>query len=781
MKKIFLFALVLLLGPAYSFAQEKVVYHPAEVSKAIYFDVSPPLRDMPVSELTKGDNSWKDGIVKNQPNPFRNKAGNPAEPDPIRQTYFGSKNADTTIQNFEGNSNTQGYLPPDTYGEVGMDHYFQVVNCHYAVYTKTGTKLLQANNSSVWQGLPNNSNDGDATINYDEVNDRWVFSQFSLPSFPNGPFFQMVAVSVTNDPTGSWYRYQFQFTSMPDYPKLAIWPDGIYMSANRFSAGSTTYQGTYAVAFEYAKMITGDPSAQMVTFTLPSSNEAYCVLPSDCDGPYPPAGTPNYFTYLNDQPDRLGIYEFSVDWVTPSNSTYTLVSQLPVQPFNGSLSGVTQKGSSVKLDDHAGRLMYRLQFRKFTGHWSMVANATVNVGSGQAGIRWFELRSTGTTWSIYQQGTYAPDVHNRWMGSIAMDDLGNIALGYSIASTDIYPSIRYTGRMDGDVLGEMTIDESGIANGGGAQTDGSARWGDYSGMSVDPAEQGKFWYTQEYMQNQSAIGWKTRIASFSFSNILTVSTTATPPSICLGESSQLEAEVTGGSGTYTYSWTSIPAGFTSTSPNPVVSPTVTTQYVCAVDDGIESKTDTCSVEVHAEPTAFAGKDTSYAFTLTLVPVTGQATDYESVKWTTAGDGYFNMDSLLNSLYYTGWQDRAAGEVTLTLTAYPIPTCATPASDDIVITFSPSVGIPDPITGPFGITLSPNPTRGNLNLMIRNLSENYADITISDIQGKSVYSGRMDGPGKDLVKKIDLNGFSKGIYFVKVKTESSVKTEKLILQ
>jgi hypothetical protein len=140
-----------------------------------------------------------------------------------------------------------------------------------------------------------------------------------------------------------------------------------------------------------------------------------------------------------------------------------------------------------------------------------------------------------------------------------------------------------------------------------------------------------------------------------------------------------------------------------------------------------------------------------------------------------------MDSLLNSLYYTGWQDRAAGEVTLTLTAYPIPTCATPASDDIVITFSPSVGIPDPITGPFGITLSPNPTRGNLNLMIRNLSENYADITISDIQGKSVYSGRMDGPGKDLVKKIDLNGFSKGIYFVKVKTESSVKTEKLILQ
>jgi hypothetical protein len=733
--------------------------------------------------------TWKDGVVKNFLHPIRpgeNPVNNPFETDPIRQSNFGMTYLDTTIQNFDGLSGDGSLCPPDTYGEVGASHFYDVVNCKYAIYDKTGVKIFgPASNSSVWSGMPNNSNDGDATVNYDEVNDRWVFSQFSLPTFPNGPFYQMIAVSQTPDPTGSWYRYQFQFASMGDYPKLAIWPDGIYMSQNRFSSGSTSYQGTAAVAFEYAKMLTGDAGAQMVLFTLPSSNPAYCLLPADCDGEYPPAGTPEYFAYIHDSPDQVVIYEFHTDWTTPANSTYTQVSTIPISSFNGSISGIPQKGTSVMLDDLSGRLMYRLPFRKFTDHWSMVCNATVNVGSGLAGIRWMELRSTGTTWSLYQEGTYSPDGNCRWMGSIAMDNVGNMALGYSVSSSTLFPSIRYTGRLDGDPLGTMTLGEMGIMNGGGSQTNtwsGSpSRWGDYSGMTVDPSENGKFWYTQEYYQTTSQANWKTRIGSFSFANIFQVHSSATPPNICLGGSSQLDAGATGGSGTYTYSWTSIPAGFTSTIPDPVVNPTLTTQYVCAVNDGTQTKRDTTQVEVHPEPTSFAGDDANYSITLTLFPVAGVATDYDSVKWTTQGDGYFNIDTIPNSLYYTGWQERMAGTFTLTFTVYPIPPCASPASDDITVTFSPSVAIEDNLQAAFSISLYPNPAQNSCMLTIRNLQDQQADVTLTDMAGRQVWSDVVTGPQKSMGKRIDLSKTAKGVYFIKVKTDSGTKTQKLIVQ
>jgi hypothetical protein len=372
--------------------------------------------------------------------------------------------------------------------------------------------------------MPNNSNDGDAVVLYDEAADRWLFSQFSLPNFPNGPFFQMVAVSQTSDPTGAWYRYQFSFTDMPDYPKLAVWPDGYYMSCNRFSSGSTNYMGTGAAALNRTKMLTGDPTANMVYFTLPSSNEAYSLLPSDCDGSFPATGTPNYFTYMNDGPDRLGIYAFHVDWNNTASSTYTQHAMLTVNAFSSSLnSGIPQKNTTVKLSAMSDRLMYRLQFRTFDDHWSMVTSHAVNAGSNVAGMRWYELRKEGTNpWTIYQQGTYAPaGGHSRWMGSVAMDSSGNMALGYSISSTTKFPSIYYTGRMATDPLGEMTITEGVIKEGLGSQTNtwsgNPSRWGDYSAMSVDPSEPSKFWYTQEYYQTTNQSNWKTRIGSFTLS------------------------------------------------------------------------------------------------------------------------------------------------------------------------------------------------------------------------------------------------------------------------
>jgi PKD repeat protein len=498
-------------------------YKPSLVAQPIYFDISPPLRDMALSPPRKVDHTWKDGVVKNFFDVRKDrkkeifKAG---YIDPVIQDFAGMAPLDTTLQNFDGNANASGAVPPDTHGDVGPNHYFQVVNLSYAIYNKSGTILLgPALNSTIFSGLPNNVNDGDAVVLYDEQADRWLFSQFSLPSYPNGPFYQMIAVSQTPDPTGSWYRWEYSFTDMPDYPKFGVWPDGYYMSCNRFTAGAGNWNGIGAVAYNRTAMLAGNASPQMVMFTLSASNEAYSILPADCDGPFPPSGTPNYFMYMYDaSPYHLGIYEFHVDWVTAANSTFSNYQGLTVNTFNSTLAGIPQPGTTTQLDPITDRLMYRLQYRKFSDHASMVCNHTVNAGSSVAGIRWYELRKTTGSWSVYQQATYSPNSTGRWMGSIAMDTSGNIAMGYSVSSSSVYPSIRYTGRLSADGLNQMTFTEKGIINGGGSQTgtwSGRSRWGDYSALSTDPSQPGKFWYTQEYYSSTSTSGWKTRIASFS--------------------------------------------------------------------------------------------------------------------------------------------------------------------------------------------------------------------------------------------------------------------------
>src|SRR5512138_3292380 len=257
MKKLQL--IIFLLAGISAHAQSQL-FTPAEVQKAIYFDVSPPLREMAKISDFKADASWKDGIVRNN---FNNRHAEgqglpmPGYIDPYLQDYFGQTLTDTTVQNFDG-LNAGSYIPPDTDGDIGPEHYFQVVNASYAIYNKSGSKLLgPLPSSSVWNGMPNNSNDGDAVVLYDENANRWLFTQFSLPNYPNGPFYQMIAVSQTPDPTGSWYRYEFSFTTMPDYPKFGIWPDGYYMSSNRFTSGTGQWAGVAAIAFDRTAMLAG--------------------------------------------------------------------------------------------------------------------------------------------------------------------------------------------------------------------------------------------------------------------------------------------------------------------------------------------------------------------------------------------------------------------------------------------------------------------------------------------------------------------------------------------
>jgi hypothetical protein len=497
-------------------AQSQVISNPT-VSQPIKMGISQPMRDLPLNSGKIIEN-WKDGIIPLR-TPFDMEVQD-IEKDGSLKDFKGPFGATNISQNFDG-VGAGGYAPPDPSGDVGPNHYVQMVNVQTQIWDKNGTSLAGPfNNSNFWAGLPgpwSSSNDGDPIVLYDEIADRWMVSQFALPNYPNGPFYILIAVSTTPDPTGAYYQYAYSYPDFPDYPKFGVWPDGYYMSANIFQSGTFNYLGTYATVFDRNTMLSGG-AATMQNFTLPSSTWSF--LPSDCDGIFPPDGSPNYFisTYngFGGGSTDIDIYEFHTDWTTPANSSFTGPLLLTTPSFSQP-NEIPQLGTTNTLNTLSDRPMNRLQYRNMGDHESMVFCQTVNAGSGRAGMRWWELQKTSGDWSIYQESTFAPaDGLNRWMGSVAMDENGSIALGYSTSSSIIYPDIRFTGRFASDPLGVMTIAETVIHAGNGSQTTGLSRWGDYTQMTVDPSNSGTFWYTNQYIPTNGTFNWKTRIAAFSF-------------------------------------------------------------------------------------------------------------------------------------------------------------------------------------------------------------------------------------------------------------------------
>jgi PKD repeat protein len=337
-----------------------------------------------------------------------------------------------------------------------------------------------------------------------------------------------VYVSQDANPVSSgWYLYDFQTTNFPDYPKYAVWPDAYYVSTNENDPA--------AYALDREKMLLGLPATSQ-RFTAPdlAGFPFQALIPSDLDGAtLPPAGSPNYFMrHRDDEVHNLGsndpsqdfleIWEFHVDFAVPANSSFAKLADVAVSEFDSDLCGLSsffcfpQPGTTTTLDPLREVVMWRLQYRNFESHETLVGNLVTDVdGTDHGGIRWFELRRTvGGPWALFQEGTVAPDQHHRWMGSIAMDGSGNIALGYSVSSSTVYPGIRYTGRLASDPAGTMPQGEHTIIDGAGYQSP-STRWGDYSAMSVDPADDCTFWYTNEYLPANGL--WQTRIATFRFS------------------------------------------------------------------------------------------------------------------------------------------------------------------------------------------------------------------------------------------------------------------------
>src|SRR6266480_2711663 len=482
----------------------------------VSYDISPPLADLVASAPPEAPTGQRNIPLRRPARPAPAPPTSVTQDQALQQLSLPLVSA-TPGLDFDG-IGADGVTPPDTNGSVGATQFVQIVNVEYAVYDKMSGALLLGPTPihNIWSGFNGDCANGDGSdpvVLYDKSAQRWVVGQMNV----NLNAYCM-AVSTTSDATQSYYRYEFSFGSnTPDYPKLAVWPDAYYWTANTFS-GPTTFVGANPCAFDRATMLSGGPANAICMQQNPSVDS---LLPADLDGTTPPpAGEPNFYLQMV-APSNLNLFKFHVDFTTPSNSTFTGPTAIPVASFSeacGRGTCIPQPGTMQQLDSLGDRLMFRLAYRNFGDHESLVVNHSVTAGSS-VGVRWYEIRSPNATPTVFQQGTFSPDSQYRWMGSIAMDQSGDIAVGYSASSSSNFPAVRYTGRVPSDPAGTMESENS-IIEGTGSQTNGNggSRWGDYSSMSIDPVDDCTFWYTNEYLTTNGSFNWKTRIASLKFTS-----------------------------------------------------------------------------------------------------------------------------------------------------------------------------------------------------------------------------------------------------------------------
>ncbi|XLS28691.1 fibronectin type III domain-containing protein [Flavobacteriaceae bacterium M23B6Z8] len=417
----------------------------------------------------------------------------------------------------------QGTVLNDPTGAIGPNHYVYAFNSGFGILDRAGNVLLpEASLGTLFPG----ETLGDPIVVYDRYADRFIIMQFS--NTPNG---FLIAVCQGPDPVNDgWFTYRFNTGSFPDYEKLSIWGDGYYITANKDQGSITTSEVVFAV--ERDQMLVGNPNAQLVGFPLPgaSNNGFYSPGGFNATGPsLPPVGVPHPIVYMQDDSwngisqDHLKIWNITVNWGSPSSSFISAPQQINTAAFDavfngGSFNNLDEPGSGPNIDAIQATMMYMTNYRRFPSYNAAVMNFAVDVSGNdtRAGIRWYELRQTGDNqpWTIYQEGTYAQPNYSTFCGSIGMDAQGNIGLGYTIVSSSVFTSLRYTGRLASDPLGTMTIAEQTIVNGDAQTNRPDGRYGDYAQLTIDPLDDLTFWHIGEYMQGSASTVRKSHVAAF---------------------------------------------------------------------------------------------------------------------------------------------------------------------------------------------------------------------------------------------------------------------------
>jgi uncharacterized membrane protein len=719
------FAVPLLVPSA--FAQSGTPSGPTTVRRDLHHDVSQPL-----IEMIK--NAPPPSLERREVEPLKRIPLPPGlsqlQEDPVRQTTTVPLPTPPVIQSFEGLGNGEyGFTitgaPPDTEGTIGATQYVQWVNTSFAIFNKTNGALIAGPTAgnTLWSGFGGgcqSNNDGDPIVLYDKLAQRWIFSQFSVSTTP---YLQCIAVSTTNDATGTYNRYSFQYTDFDDYPKMSVWPDAYYETFNMF-AGGTTFAGADACAYNRAAMMAGTTATQVC---FQQSTAVGGLLPSDLDGTTaPPTGSPNYMMYFGT--NNLNLFKFHVDFTNPANSTFTGPTVINVAAFNPVCGGGTcipQPGTSNTVDSLADRLMYRLAYRNFGSHESLVVNHSVVAGSS-GGVRWYEIQNPGGTPVVAQQSTFAPDSSYRWMGSIAMDQSGDMALGYSVSDgSSVFPSVRFTGRVPTDPASTMEA-EVNVVSGSGSESSGLTRWGDYSAMQVDPVDDCTFWYTQEYLKTTGTFNWSTRIASFKFPGCGSTATpdftiAASPSSLTITQGSNGTSTITitslnGFNSATTLSATGLPSGVTAAfSTNPVTPPA--------------NGTATSTLTLTASSSATTG-----AATVTITGVSGSTTHSTTIALTVnaAAQPNFTIGASPSSLTVT---QGSNGTSTITITSQNSFSSATTLS---------ATGLPSGVTAAFSTNPVTPPANGSATSTLTltassSATTGTATVTVTGVSGSLIHS------------------------------------------
>jgi hypothetical protein len=540
------------------------------------FAVSPPLSSMP-HDQSRPALSLKEEVEPNKPG-LENRVA--IEADTAVQGVSGPPLTATAAASFDG-VNANGIAPPDTNMAVGPTRILHTVNSRYAVYDRSGNLLVGPNSlSSLWGPLGADNgcainNGGDVIAQYDKSADRWLISQVGSLS---PPYSECIAVSKTNDPGGIYSLYYYDYGSvLNDYPKFSVWPtatNSAYLATYNVFAPSLNIDGVQLCAYDRSQMLAGNPTPAALCQII--TNDA-SYLPADLDGSTGPLdGSPGYFLTI-ETPTTLRMYNGAPNF---ANNTFTVTGprDIAVTPYVDACAEsrfcIQQQGTTMFLDAVGDRPMYRLSYRNFGDREELVVNHSVTAGIG-VGVRWYELSSApvsnSAVFNVVQQGTFAPDANSRWMGSAAIDRYGDIAIGYSVSGPNLYPAIRYTGRVPGDPPGTMEA-EASLIEGLGSQDASNGRWGDYSAMRIDPVDDCTFWYTNQYQPANGSFNWNTRIGSFRFPGCTpppTFAIAATPASLSVspgipGSSTITATAQNGFAGTVTLSVSGCPFGATCT-------------------------------------------------------------------------------------------------------------------------------------------------------------------------------------------------------------------------